>query len=258
MPQSFWGGVAFIAEKYGGLFLSGALNTLLLAIVGTIVGFLIGLLIAVLRTIPVRPTDPFLKRAGLKLLRGFFIGYIEVFRSTPMMVQAMVIYYGVFSAVPAEYALYVGMFIISVNTGAYMAEIVRGGVISVDHGQTEGALSIGMTHWQTMTSVVLPQAIRNIMPSIGNEFVVNIKDSSVLSVISVAEVFFTTRSAAGTYMRFFEASVIACAVYFVMTFTITRLLLFFEKRMDGPKNYTIHGSQTVPHGHIKVKGGTKR
>lgn len=252
MPQSFWGGVVFIAQKYGGLFLSGAANTLLLALVGTIAGFLIGLLIAIVRTVPIRRTDSIFKRAGLKLLRGIFIAYIELFRSTPMMVQAMVIYYGVFPSVSSEYALYVGMFIISINTGAYMAEIVRGGVISVDRGQTEGALSIGMTHWQAMTSVVLPQAIRNIMPSIGNEFVVNIKDSSVLSVISVAEVFFTAKSAAGTYMRFFEAFVIACAVYFVMTFTITRLLLFLEKRMDGPENYTIHGSQTVPRGHIKV------
>lgn len=225
MPQSFWGGVVFIAEKYSTLFLNGALNTLLLAIVGTVVGFLIGLVVAIVRTIPVQPTDSFVKRAGLKVLRGIFIAYIELFRSTPMMVQAMVIYYGVFSSVSPDYALYVGMFVISINTGAYMAEIVRGGVISVDSGQTEGAVSIGMTHWQTMTSVVLPQAIRNIMPSIGNEFVVNIKDSSVLSVISVAEVFFTAKSAAGTYMRFFEAFVIACVVYFVMTFTITRILL---------------------------------
>ncbi len=252
MPQSFWGGVVYIAEKYSGLFLSGAVNTLLLALVGTIAGFLIGLVIAIVRTIPVRPTDSIFKRVGLKLLRGLFITYIELFRSTPMMVQAMVIYYGVFPSVSADYALYVGMFIISINTGAYMAEIVRGGVISVDNGQNEGALSIGMTHWQSMTSVVLPQAIRNIMPSIGNEFVVNIKDSSVLSVISVAEVFFTAKSAAGTYMRIFESFVIACAVYFVMTFTITRLLLYLEKRMDGPKNYTIHGSQTVLQAQIKV------
>lgn len=252
MPQSFWGGIAFLAEKYAPMFLKGAGVTLLLAIVGTVVGFLIGLLVAIVRTIPVSKSDPLLKRGLLKVARGILVAYIEVFRSTPMMVQAMVIYYGVFASVGSDQVIWVGMFIISINTGAYMAEIVRGGVISIDVGQTEGAQSIGMTHWQTMTSVVLPQAIRNILPSVGNEFVVNIKDSSVLSVISISEVFFTMNTAAGAYLRYFEAAVIACVIYFIMTFTITRILHYVERKMDGPENYVIHGSQTVPSGELRI------
>ena len=255
MPQDFFGWVIYLIKEYGPLFLQGAVRTLSLALVGTVCGFLIGLIVAIVRTVPLSKKDPLLKRVVLRFFRGLFKAYIEIFRCTPMMVQAMVIYYGIFTTVGASHALYVGMFIISINTGAYMAEIIRGGIISVDKGQTEGAQSIGMTHWQTMVNVVLPQAVRNIMPSIGNEFVVNIKDSSVLSVISVAEVFFVAKSAAGTYMHFFESFLIASVVYFVLAFTITRILLYFEKKMDGPQNYTIHGSQTVPDGEFKIKEG---
>ncbi|NLF27416.1 MAG: ABC transporter permease subunit, partial [Clostridiales bacterium] len=112
---------------------------------------------------------------------------------------------------------------------------------------------IGMTHWQTMTSVVLPQAIRNIMPSIGNEFVVNIKDSSVLNVISVTELFFQGKSATGTYYKYFEVYFIIALIYLALTFTVTRLLRFIEKKMDGPENYTIHGSQSDSRAAIPVR-----
>ena len=134
--------------------------------------------------------------------------------------------------------------IVSVNTGAYMAEIVRGGIISVNKGQKEAACAIGMTHWQSMVHVVLPQAVRNIMPSIGNEFVVNIKDSSVLNVISVNELFFMSKSAAGTYLRYFEVFFITACIYLVLTFTVTRLLRLLERRMDGKTNYIISVSYT--------------
>ena len=137
-----------------------------------------------------------------------------------------------------------------------MAEIVRGGIQSVDPGQREAAQAIGMTHTQTMLHVVLPQAIRNVLPALGNEFVVNIKDTSVLNVISVSELFFISKSAAGTYYKYFEVFFITSVIYFVMTFATTRLLRLLEKKMDGPENYTIHGSQTVPEGEIKLKGET--
>ena len=152
-------------------------------------------------------------------------------------------------------ALGAAMFIISINTGAYMAEIIRGGIISVDKGQKEAAHAIGMTHWQSMVHVVLPQAVRNIMPSIGNEFVVNIKDSSVLNVISVSELFFVSKSAAGTYARYFEAFFITAVIYFVLTFTVTRLLRLLEKKMDGGKSYTICGSQSASDAPITITKG---
>ena len=141
--------------------------------------------------------------------------------------------------------LFAAIFIVSINTGSYMAEIIRGGIISVDKGQKEAAHAIGMTHWQSMIYVVLPQAVRNIMPSIGNEFVVNIKDSSVLNVISVNELYFMSKSAAGRYARYFEVFFITACIYLFLTFTVTRILRLIEKKMDGKSSYTIHGSQTA-------------
>lgn len=256
LPTTFLGWVSLLLEKYGSLFLKGAGFTMLIAIIGTVAGFLIGLLVAIVRTIPVSGKDPWLKKAGLKVLSVLLNVYIEVFRGTPMIVQAMVIYYGAMMYMGIRMpALGAAMLIISINTGAYMAEIIRGGIISVDKGQKEAAHAIGMTHWQSMVHVVLPQAVRNIMPSIGNEFVVNIKDSSVLNVISVSELFFVSKSAAGTYARYFEAFFITAVIYFMLTFTVTRLLRLLEKKMDGGKSYTICGSQSASDAPITIKKG---
>ena len=252
LPTTFFGWVGFILDKYGTLFLSGVGVTLLVAITGTVIGFVIGLLVAILRTIPVAPRDPWYKRVPLKLLSGLLNVYIEVFRGTPMIVQAMVIYYGSMQMGLRMPVLVAAVLIVSVNTGAYMAEIVRGGIISVNKGQKEAACAIGMTHWQSMVHVVLPQAVRNIMPSIGNEFVVNIKDSSVLNVISVNELFFMSKSAAGTYLRYFEVFFITACIYLVLTFTVTRLLRLLERRMDGKTNYIIYGSQSDSKASIVV------
>ncbi len=228
------------------LFLKGTGMTMLVAITGTVIGFVIGLLVAVLKTIPINPGDNWLKKGMLYILRFLLASYIEVFRGTPMIVQAVVIFYGAMQYMGIDLpSTTAAIIVISINTGAYMAEIIRGGIISVDSGQTEGAHSLGMTHWQTMVNVVLPQAVRNIMPSIGNEFVVNIKDSSVLNVIALSELFFTAKSVSGTYYKFFESFFIAAVIYFVLTFTTTRILRLIEKKMDGPQNYRIiPGSQT--------------
>ena len=159
-----------------------------------------------------------------------------------MLVQALIIHYSIF--VPMKMpSLLSAIIIISFNTGAYMAEIVRGGIMSIDKGQFEGAQSVGMSHWQTMYHVVLPQAIKNIMPSIGNEFVVNIKDSSVLSVIAITELMFISKQAGGAYAKFVPAYVICAVIYFILTFTVTRLLRLVEKKLSGKDSYTICGSQ---------------
>ena len=258
VERSFFEWVWFLLGKYGPQFWQGAGNTLLIALTGTIIGFVLGLLVAILRTIPIRPKDSLLKKIPLRLVAGLLGVYIEVFRGTPMIVQAMVIFYGSAAAGLRMPILFAAIFIISINTGAYMAEIIRGGIISVPVGQKEAAHAIGMTHWQTMVYVILPQAVRNIMPSIGNEFVVNIKDSSVLNVISVNELFFASKSAAGTYLRYFEVFFITACVYLAMTFTVTRILRWLERKMDGNRNYTIHGSQTHSKSSIAVmKGGAQ-
>ena len=168
-----------------------------------------------------------------------------------MLVQALIVHYGVF--VPLKIpALLSAIIIISFNTGAYMAEIVRGGIISVDSGQFEGAQALGMTHWQTMTQVVLPQAIRNIMPSVSNEFVVNIKDSSVLSVISITELMFMSNMSIGAYYKYVPVYLICATIYFVLTFTTTRILRLVEKKLAGSNTYVICGSQSNPDAEIHV------
>lgn len=249
-----------IIEKYGMMFLQGAGITLLIAIIGTLVGFAIGLGIGIVRTIPLDAKSSPVKRILLKIVNAILAVYIEIFRGTPMIVQAMVIFYG-FAAMTGirPDRILAGIVIVSINTGAYMSEIVRGGILSIDKGQFEAAHSIGMTHGQTMMSVVLPQAVRNILPATGNEFVINIKDTSVLNVISVSELFFKTNSVAANNYKVFESFFIACVLYFIMTFIVTRILRLIERRMDGPKTFTIHGSQTVPEAEIKInRDGEKK
>ena len=161
-----------------------------------------------------------------------------------MMVQAMVIYFGSAIAFGIHInKMIAAVVIVSINTGAYMAEIVRGGIISIDRGQFEAAHAIGMNHIQTMVNVILPQVIRNILPATGNEFVINIKDTSVLNVISVTELFFQTKSIAGNNFRYSEAFFITSIIYFIMTFTVTRILRAFERKLDGPASYNMLGNQ---------------
>lgn len=242
-----------ILVKYYPHLLKGVGYTMLIALTGTVIGFLIGLLTGVVRTFP-KSKNTFV-RVLQKIFDIIISVYVEVFRGTPMMVQAMVIYWGwafmndgqQLPLIPA------GIFIVSINTGAYMAEIVRGGIISVDKGQLEGAYSVGMTHWQSMINVVIPQVIRNILPSVSNEFVINIKDTSVLNVIGVTELYYM----AGIIKRFnfktFETYAVICVIYFILTFSITRLLRLFEKKLAGKDTYTICGSQSDSAAVIQVK-----
>lgn len=248
--------IVLIVQRYWAQFLLGAGVTLLIALVGTIVGFAIGLIIGIIRTVPKNPEASWLKRAPLKIVNFLLTCYIEVFRCTPMIVQAMVIYYGAALLFNIHMApIGAGLFIVSINTGAYLSEIVRGGILSIDPGQSEAAQSIGMTHWQTMLHVVLPQAIRNILPALGNEFVINIKDTSVLNVISVSELFFTSKSAAGNNFKYFEVFFVASVLYFFMTFTVTRILRRLERKLAGSASFTIHGSSTTPDSELKIRGG---
>ena len=251
--MEFWNEVIGIVTKYWPQLLTGVGYTMLIALVGTAAGFLIGLLTGVIRTAP-RP-----KRAAArwlrKLLSVLITIYIEVFRGTPMMVQAMVIYWGyaflnggqTLPLIPA------GLFIVSINTGAYMAEIVRGGIISVDKGQLEGAYSVGMTHAQAMGKVVLPQVLRNILPSISNEFVINIKDTSVLNVIGVTELYYFAGIIKRQNFQTFQTYLVVCVLYFILTFAVTRLLRLVEKKLDGKGSYTIFGSQSDSNAEIHIR-----
>ena len=240
LPQDFLGRVLFLLNEYGFSLLKGAAVTMVIAIVCTFFGCIIGFAVGIVQTIPLnrrqRPLHWFLIRV-LQLILG---AYVEIFRGTPMMVQAMFIYYGAAALFGINMSMWgAALFIVSINTGAYMAESVRGGILSIDAGQTEGAKAIGMTHFQTMLYVILPQALRNIMPQIGNNLIINIKDTCVLSVIGTVELYYTTRGIAGTYYTYFEAFAITMVIYFILTFSCSRSLRALENKMDGPVNYEL-------------------
>ena len=146
-----------------------------------------------------------------------------------------------------------GILIVSINTGAYMAEIVRGGIISIDNGQFEGAAAVGMTHWQAMRYVIIPQVLRNILPSVANEFVINIKDTSVLNVIGVTELFYFAGTIKRQTFATFETYLVVCVIYFILTYSVTRILRLIEKKMEGGESFVICGSQSDPKAEIRVK-----
>ena len=251
--MSFLNDVVNIFLKYYPFLLSGIKNTLILSLVGTVAGLAVGLLTGMVRTAPLSKNP--VTRTLHKILNGIIAVYVEIFRGTPMMVQAMVIYWGYAFATEGKTLPLIpsGILIVSINTGAYMAEIVRGGIISIDKGQFEGAMSIGLTHSQTMIMVILPQVIRNILPSVSNEFVINIKDTSVLNVIGVTELYYFAGIIKRQNFQTFQTYLVICVLYFILTFSITRLLRYIEKRLDGKDNYTIFGSQSDSAAEIHIK-----
>ena len=218
-------------------------NTLVLALVATVIGCLIGFVCGVLNTIPCAKNDPPVKRFFLGLIRVIVRIYVEVFRGTPMVLQAVFVYYGLpyftDNAVKFTNIWAAAILVVSINTGAYMAESVRGGIISIDPGQTEGAKAIGMTHVQTMTSIILPQALRNIMPQIGNNFIINVKDTSVMFIIGFPDFFAAHRAAVGASYLYFPSATVEMAGYLCMTLIASFLLRWVEKKMDGSSNYEL-------------------
>ena len=216
-------------------------------------GLVIGLLTGIVRTAPFSRNG--FVRALHRILNAVIAVYVEIFRGTPMMVQAMVIYWGYAFATGGSTLPLIpsGILIVSINTGAYMAEIVRGGIISIDKGQFEGAMSIGMTHSQTMFKVIIPQVMRNILPSVSNEFVINIKDTSVLNVIGVTELYYFAGIIKRQSFETFQTYLVVCVLYFILTFTVTRLLRLAERRLDGDDSYVIFGSQSDSAAEIHIK-----
>ena len=229
--------------KYGASYLTGMRNTLILALTATAIGCVIGFLCGVLNTIPCAPGDSPVKKFFLKLIRAIVRIYVEVFRGTPMVLQAVFLYYGLpyftNGAQRFDNIWAAAILVVSINTGAYMAESVRGGIISIDPGQTEGAKAIGMTHVQTMLNVILPQALRNIMPQIGNNFIINVKDTSVMFIIGFPDFFSAHRAAVGTSYLYFPSAAVEMIGYLTMTLIASFLLRWLEKRMDGKGDYEL-------------------
>ena len=247
--------VVTLWSKYHDMYLDGIANTLILAVIATAIGCLIGFVCGILQTIPYTKNDPILKRFVLKLIRLLVRVYVEVFRGTPMILQAVFIFFGLpyftDNAMQFTSMWAVSILVVSINTGAYMAESVRGGIISVDPGQTEGAKAIGMNHFQTMLYVILPQAIRNILPQIGNNFIINIKDTSVMFIIGFTEFFAAHKAVVGASYRYFPSAAIEMVGYLTMTLVASLVLRLIEKKMDGSSSYDL--AQTDA---LTMAGGT--
>lgn len=236
---SFWDWVFYLALEYKDVFLKGAFWTLAIAVVGTVIGCIIGFITGIIQTIELEARCNYAKRAVVTASKAVTRIYVEIFRGTPMIVQAMVIYYGLSYLGIQWEALPCGFLVVSVNTGAYMAESVRGGISSVNVGQFEAGKVIGLSHFQIMLYVVLPQALKNIMPQIGNQLVTNLKDTSVLNVISVNELFFSGKTAASVYYKYFEVFMIVAAIYFVLNLIVTIILHRIEKLLEGKADYSL-------------------
>ena len=242
--------MALLWIRYAPLYLSGVVNTLLLAVAATVLGCLIGLACGLLKTIPIHPQDRLPRRVLLRLLRAVIRIYVEVFRGTPMVLQAVFLYYGLpyftNNAMRFDNVWAAALLVVSINTGAYMAESVRGGIISIDPGQTEGAKAIGMTHVQTMVNVIMPQAIRNIIPQIGNNYIINVKDTSVMFIISFTEFFAAHRYIVGINNMYFPSAAIDMIGYLILTLVASILLRLLERIMDGSDSYELaQGDQLV-------------
>ena len=242
IPTTFTGWVSFLVERFGPQFVKGTITTLQLAFLGTVLGCLLGFLVGIVQSITVDKHSSPLSRGLIKVLKAIVAVYVEVFRGTPMMVQAMVIYYGSAQAWGIDLDPFLsGILVLSLNTGAYMAESVRGaisgGFVTATAG--EGAYAIGFSHVQAMTRVIIPQAFRNLIPQIGNMFISSIKDTSVLNVISVTELYFIGRGVSSAYYRFFETYFIISMIYLFLTFVTSRLLGLMERRLDGARDYEL-------------------
>ena len=238
--------VGLLWDTYSSVYLRGMRNTLILAVVATLIGCVIGLVCGILNTIPYSKNDNFAKRFLLRLIRIIVRVYVEVFRGTPMVLQAVFIFFGVPYFTDARFQFrgnsgiwLASILVVSINTGAYMAESVRGGIMSIDPGQTEGAKAIGMTHLQTMLYVILPQAIRNIIPQIGNNLIINIKDTSVMFVIGFIDFFAQHRNIIGVNNMSFQSATIEMIGYLTITLLFSFILRAVENKLDGSDSYDL-------------------
>lgn len=248
IPQDFIGGIIYIIKDNYELYYEGVKFTLILSITGTVIGLVLALFVTILRIQKTNSRDKKMTVVLKRIGNIVSVSYVEFFRGTPMMVQAVIFFYGLASIGIRLPILLAGVTIVTLNTAAYLTEVLRAGIASIDKGQTEAARSLGMTSGQTYRYIIFPQAIKNMLPAIGNELVVNIKDTAVLSVIGVSELFYMGKSVAGTYYRYTESYVIVAVIYLAIVLLTTRLLTQIMKFTNRSKKISIPTSQTSSEG----------
>lgn len=226
--------ILYIIKTYYPIILYGLGITFLLSVVGTIGGFILSLNLTQIRLLQVdKKRDSHFIKFLKHTSRFLGNGYVTIFRGTPMIVQAMIIYYGVSSLKLFSWwnPLSAGLIIVTINTTAYISEVLRGSINAVAVGQMEAGRSLGLTHRQTMRKIIWPQAIKNALPGIGNEFVVNLKDTAVLSVISVVDLFYAVRQSASSNYRYVEAFVVAAVIYLCITYVSSKVIKHLETKV---------------------------
>ena len=244
-PQGFVDSMVYMSIKGKDMLLTGVWTTVRIALLGTAIAFVLAILMVFLRIQEPDRRDSGMVKAIKWLASHFARFYVFVIRGTPMMVQALIFYYFGFNLfkrtgmtvteINHVWSFFIsGLCTVALNSTAYLTEVLRGGILAVDKGQTEAARSLGMTNWQTMTKVVFPQAVKNAIPAIGNEFIINIKDSSVLSVIGVMDLMYATKSVSGIYFRSLEIYCVAALLYLVLTWLSSLLLKWLGKKLDMP------------------------
>ena len=244
-PQGFGASMVYMTLKGKDMLITGVWTTVRLALMGTAIAFVLAILLVFLRIQEPNKRDKDAVRALKWLASHFARLYVFVIRGTPMMVQALIFYYFGFNLfkrtgmtvteINHVWSFFIsGLCTVALNSTAYLTEVLRGGILAVDKGQTEAARSLGMTNWQTMLKVVFPQAVKNSIPAIGNEFIINIKDSSVLSVIGVMDLMYATKSVSGIYFRSLEIYCVAALLYLVLTWLSSLLLKWLGKKLDMP------------------------
>lgn len=209
-------------SKYGSFFLKGIKITILISLIGVALGSILGAFVALM------------KLSKIKIISWIASIYIEILRGTPMLVQVFIVFFGITAALGLDIsALVCGTIALVINSSAYIAEIIRAGINAVDKGQMEAARSLGLNYRQTMKSVIMPQAIKNILPALGNEFVTLIKESSIVSTIGVGEIMFNAQVVQGISFDPFTPLIVAAALYFVLTFVLTRIMKMIEGRLNA-------------------------
>jgi glutamine transport system permease protein len=210
-----------LIAEYLPLLLRGTLITIAISAASIVIGSAFGLFVA------------WGKLSANFVARYLASGYIHFFRGTPLLVQILLVHFGVVPAVIGKSdAIVAAIVALSLNAAAYTAEIYRAGVQSIDKGQSEAARSLGMTHFQTMRFIVLPQAIKRMIPPFGNEFIVLIKDSSLVSIIAAQELMYWTYAFRGQYLRVWEPYLTAAFIYMILTYSLSKLLQYVERRLQ--------------------------
>ncbi len=238
-PTNSFQWMIFLAQKYSSMFIQGTWLTLYIAVLGTLFGFVLGYIVGIVNDIRINEGDNPVKKLLIRIIKAIFTIYVELFRDTPMIVQAMIIYYGIRQMGTDMTPVFAGIIVTVLNTGAYMGETVRAGIGSIDLGQREGAWAMGMSPFKTMFYVVLPQAFKNIIPEMANNFLTNLKMTSVLNVIAVQELFMAAKTVGGNYYKYFEAYLVIAVIYFVLCFIFDKLFKLIEKKMAGKKDYAL-------------------